>query len=429
MPSRPTSLHSTFLIQIDPRNIGPHSASRRRRGCPWRYRNTHPGKKCGSATSCGRPAAIYSPISSDRYHAWETRRYYFECRYCHYARTVSMTEATRGEVKDCEACGKPGTFGPATYWLRPPGFAHPVFKEEGTTPDDQPARSYATRAKLTMPTPPDEAKWVELNDHIRVYSTRQHLLVTNRGPREEGYTYCTKCGLIEPTALPNGIVGAAHRKPFPDLKEQMCPGGGATRGMVLGTDFISDVLLISLSMQAPLTLLPGLLATDVALRTISEAPTKAACLRLELEANELQAEYRPALTQAGREGREAEIYLYDTLSGGAGSAQRVGHLRLAASESTFAADFQKCPPIATGHATAACGAIRTSSSTTSSTGQRSARSLLRYILHNEIPAVTPERLERSRPNSSSNDLKRQGVAGLSLRAQRACHGAGPFPRS
>src|SRR5207237_9504101 len=138
-------------------------------------------------------------------------------------------------------------------------------------------------------------------------------LVTNRGHREEGYTYCTKCGLIEPTALPNGIVGAAHRKPFPDLKEPMCPGGGATRGMVLGTDFISDVLLISLSIEPPLTLLPGLLATDVALRTISEALTKAACTRLELEARELQAEYRPALTPAGRGGEEAEIYLYDTL--------------------------------------------------------------------------------------------------------------------
>jgi hypothetical protein len=152
-------------------------------------------------------------------------------------------------------------------------------------------------------------KWTKLNDHIRVHHTRQHLLVTNRGPREEGYTYCTKCGLIEPTALPKGVVGAAHRKPYPDPREAMCPGGGATKGLVLGTDFISDVLLVSIGVEPPLTLIPGLLATDVALRTISEALTKAACLRLELEANELQAEYRPALTAAGRDGREAEIYL------------------------------------------------------------------------------------------------------------------------
>lgn len=50
----------------------------------------------------------------------------------------------------------------------------------------------------------------------------------------------------------------------------------------------------------------GVLATDVALRTICEAVTKAACARLELEANELQAEYRPALTPEGRAGLEAD---------------------------------------------------------------------------------------------------------------------------
>jgi hypothetical protein len=38
------------------------------------------------------------------------------------------------------------------------------------------------------------------------------------------------------------------------------------------------------------------------------------------------AEYRPALTPAGRHGQEAEIFLYDTLPGGAGfSSQLVDH--------------------------------------------------------------------------------------------------------
>jgi hypothetical protein len=46
---------------------------------------------------------------------------------------------------------------------------------------------------------------------------------------------------------------------------------------------------------------------------------------LEIEAGELMAEYRPALTPAGRSGLEAEIFLYDTLPGGAGfSGQLAG---------------------------------------------------------------------------------------------------------
>ena len=155
---------------------------------------------------------------------------------------------------------------------------------------------------------------------------RQHLLVTNTGPRHEGYTYCTRCGRIEPTANARGTVATAHRKPYPDERDATCQGGRATRGMVLGTDFITDVLLVSLRVEPPVTLAAGVLATDVALRTVSEALCKAACTTLGLEAQELQAEYRPALTDAGRDGLEAEIYIYDTLPGGAGFVRRVRDL-------------------------------------------------------------------------------------------------------
>jgi hypothetical protein len=272
-----------------------------------------PGKEVWIANKLWTSGAIYSPMRNDRPHAWQDRRLYYECRVCHFTRTVELEKGRLHEIKDCEACGSVGKFGPARYWLRKPGFAHPVSKPEGTSPDDQPARSYATRAKLTAVTPIAEANWSVLNDRIRVHYIRDHLLVTNRGPREEGYKYCIKCGLIEPTAIPSGTVGAAHKKPYPDKQHRDCPGGGAIKGLVLGTDFITDVLLISLRVDAPLKLVPGVLATDVALRTLCEAITKAACGKLELEANELQAEYRPALTAAGRDGSEAELYLYEQI--------------------------------------------------------------------------------------------------------------------
>ena len=86
---------------------------------------------------------------------------------------------------------------------------------EGTSPDDQPARSYATRAKLTMPTPSNAEGWTDLSGHIRVHHTRPYLLVTNRGPRDNGYTYCTICGLIEPTTLPNGWWGCYPPEAIP----------------------------------------------------------------------------------------------------------------------------------------------------------------------------------------------------------------------
>jgi hypothetical protein len=88
------------------------------------------------------------------------------------------------------------------------------------------------------------------------------------------------------------------------------------------------VLLISLTVEEPLFLSTSLLATDIALRTLCEAISKAACLLLEIEPSEVQAEYRPAFTALGRTGRQVEIYLYDTLPGGAGFAKRIGTLGL-----------------------------------------------------------------------------------------------------
>ena len=63
--------------------------------------------------------------------------------------------------------------------------------------------------------------------------------------------------------------------------------------------------------------------TDVALRTVSESLAKAGSHMLEIESGELMAEYRPALTPAGQSGLEAEIFLYDTLAGGAGFSSQL----------------------------------------------------------------------------------------------------------
>jgi len=383
-------------------------------GLPVALSQYAPGKEVWIGSKLWTSGAVYSPMRNDRPHAWKTRRLYFECNFCHYARTIPLSEGSRGETKDCEACGGAGTFGPATHWLRPPGFAHPVGKEEGTSPDDQPARSYATRAKLMAPTPADESQWGRLNDRLRVHHTRQHLLVTNRGPREEGYTYCTKCGLIEPTALPKGVVGAAHRKPYPD-RDGTCAGGGTTKGLVLGTDFITDVLLMSIRVDTPITLKAGILATDVALRTVCEALTKAGCARLELEANELQAEYRPALTEAGRDGLEAEIYLYDTLPGGAGFAQRVGKLGLPVVEAALSI-LENCPE-GCDRSCYRCLRSYKNKFEHDLLDRHIGASLLRFALTGKTPALDPGRIARS-TDLLFHDLERHGIAGINFERDR-----------
>jgi ATP-dependent helicase YprA (DUF1998 family) len=371
-----------------------------------------PGKEVWIAGKRYRSGALYSPIRKERSKAWEIRQLYFECDVCHYAQTVERGKAERGDCKECPACGEPGKFGPARYWLRPPGFAHPVFQEEGTSPDDAPARSYATRAKLLAPTPPDNAVWTYINERIRLHHLRKPLLVTNRGPAEDGYDYCTKCGLIEPAASPHSELGAAHKKPYPDEREPKCDGRATARGIVLGTDFVTDILLISLTVEDPLTLAPSFLATDVALRTLSEAISKGACSLLELEASEVQAEYRPALTKLGKTGRQVEIYLYDTLPGGAGFSRQIGNLGLAVFEKALSI-LENCPD-GCDRSCYRCLRSYKNKFEHDLLDRKVGRVLLKYLLTGTLPEWDPERVSASL-DLLYNDLERQNVDGIVLK--------------
>jgi hypothetical protein len=281
-----------------------------------------PGKSVWIDSKEWTSGAIYAPFQQERSQAWRDRTLYFECQVCHYACLEQSEDAAPGDCRDCPACKAPEKFGRAMNWMRPPGFAHPVTIDPETSPDDQPARSYATRAKLMGPGPAADSEWQHVTERLDGFYRRDKLLVTNTGPKGQGYNYCTICGLIEPTAGASGIVRGTHKKPYPD-REPDCPGSRSTSGVVLGTNFISDVLLARLKVEAPVTLQPQFLATHMALRTIAEAMTIASAHHLDIEATELQAEYRPALTPRGGDGLEAEIYLYDTLPGGAGFTHRV----------------------------------------------------------------------------------------------------------
>lgn len=292
-------------------------------GLPIALSQYAPGKQIWISGKCYSSGAIYSVMADDRFQAWQSKRLYCECSACGFARTFEIGEIDRGEKQDCRACGTEDSFGEARYWLRPPGFAHPVDVEEVTSPDDMPETSYATRAKLTMETPSDDSKWTQVNERVRVLKERKLLLVSNTGPKKDGYTYCVKCGRIEASSDPTPLLAAPHRKPFPDEKEPMCEGAGTTRHIVLGTDFITDIALFSMDVELPLRLRPGQYPTAVALRTVSEALAKAASQILEIEPGELMAEYRPSLTPEGRDGLKAEVFLYDTLPGGAGFSSQL----------------------------------------------------------------------------------------------------------
>ena len=380
-------------------------------GLPVALSQYAPGKVVWIDNKKWRSGAIYSPVHAERYKAWQDRKLYFECMVCQYANYFDLEEAHRGETRECPACGTPDSFGKAMAWMRPPGFAHPAYEDPGTSPDDAPARSYATRAKLVAPGPSDESAWTHVTDRVQQAYHRETLLVTNTGPRGEGYTYCFKCGLIEPTKSATGVVVGQHKKPYPDEREPNCPGSSSTSGLVLGTDFITDVLLVRLKVRPPVRLGPQLLSTQVALRTVAEAMTIAATQRLEIEATELQAEYRPALTLGGAEGLEAEVYLYDTLAGGAGFTRRVDQLGEEVLRQTLKR-LEECPA----NCDESCYRCLRSFRNRFEHGlldRKVGASLLRYLLDGTAPRLDAERLTLS-TDRLYRDLVGRDIAGVTF---------------
>ncbi len=350
--------------------------------------------------------ALYSRMPDDRFTAWASRRLYMECGVCHYATTEPFDTTARGLSKDCPACGAAGELGPAQVWMRPPGFAHPYYWAENTSPDDDVPPSYATRAKLTTAAPADADAWARITDRIAVNFDRRRLLVTNRGPEDDGYSYCTRCGLIEPAASPRPLIVPGHRKPFPDQREPLCSGEATARSLVLGTEFHSDVLLIALRVDEPLTLRPEYESTRVAMRTLAEALTIQATTMLGISSSELQAEFRPALTAEGHRGTAAEIYMYDTLPGGAGFAQRVGNLGRALFEGALLL-LEACPA-GCDSSCYRCLQSYKNQFEHSLLDRHLGASLLRYLLTSEQPRVDTGRAE------SSTDLLYVDLVGLEL---------------
>lgn len=314
----PTDVASFYIFDVE-RSTRYRTVTRFEpsQGLPIALSQYAPGKQVWVAGRCYTSKAIYSPHGDARRQSWRNRQLYYECQACGHARKTPFSFDQLGVVQDCEACGTQGSFGPARSWFKPPGFAHPVDTPAETEPDRVPEASRATRAKLTMPTPPDAAiGWMDLNERLRSFPTRDRLLVSNTGLNSEGYTYCRSCGRIESADAPEVDLFNPHSRPYPGDQRE-CPGSPVTH-TILGTDFPTDVTLFSMRLQAPFRLQPGVDETTIALRTVCEALARAACRTLELEQGEILAEFRPALTALGVQGAEAEIFIYDTLPGGAG---------------------------------------------------------------------------------------------------------------
>lgn len=349
--------------------------------------------------------AIYSPYSGDRLRAWGKRRLYFQCSGCEHARTEDYVKERENATEDCPACKATNSFGPARVWFRPVGFSHPIDTPPETEPDAPNETARATRAKLVMQTPKPDKGWVQVSERVRAFPAREFLLVSNTGIDSDGYDYCTACGRIESSTDPEELLWQPHARPFRSDQVGPCPGGAfAKRHVVLGTDFKTDIALLSLPLSSPFRLLPGSIEAETVLRTVCEALAKAACQTLEIEPGEVLAEFRPALTEEGANGHEVEIFLYDTLAGGAGfSTELVSRaVELFERARTILAN---CPEQCDASCYRCLQSFRNRMEH-ALLDRKLGIQFIEHVLHGGYPVYPPERAERSLDLLAS-DLERQ----------------------
>jgi ATP-dependent helicase YprA (DUF1998 family) len=216
-----------------------------------------------------------------------------------------------------------------------------VFMPEGGRALDEDDRdqdiTYATGAQF--PVPVGGADLLNLRDAGQrasfTVATDRRLITTNKGQladdRYQGFWICEKCGCASTDEPPSG----AHQRPYaiePSFALPRAPYrcNGVFQNVFLGHVFSTDLLLLRITVAAPMNTdtrnVVVLRALEDGLYSVAEALRLSASRhpQLDLDAAEFGAGFRIVPTQQGDE-LYLDVYLFDTLSGGAGYSELAGH--------------------------------------------------------------------------------------------------------
>lgn len=204
--------------------------------------------------------------------------------------------------------------------MRPWGFA-PRNAEE--IPDVQLSEEYTAVQQPLYSTLPDaeEMKLTPDCKNIRIASrTNQRIIMLNKGSNDKGFMVCKDCGAAMPgndISVLNGI-----NRPYKSKNARSRCRHGNAFNVNLGYDFITDMLVLEFTIDdkvidARRNDNPWL---SRAAQSLAEALRLVASKKLDVEFTELVTGYR---LRTGTETSYVDIYLYDSLSSGAGYAVSV----------------------------------------------------------------------------------------------------------
>ena len=226
---------------------------------------------------------------------------------------------TEENAKCCPFCGN-GDLKLTREMMRPWGFAP---RDAGTIPDAQLSEEYTAVQQPLYSTLPDAEKMrlVSGCKNVRIASrTNQRIIMINKGANDKGFMVCKDCG----AAMPGDDVSVLNNinRPYKSRYIRSRCRHSNSFNVNLGYDFITDMLVLEFTIDDKIidTRRNDNPWLSRAAQSLAEALRLEASTKLDIEFTELVTGFR---LRTGAEASYVDIYLYDSLSSGAGYAVSV----------------------------------------------------------------------------------------------------------
>lgn len=327
----PTSL-SSFLVEKRERNSkGPsevRTLQRPQQAISKALSEYAPGRLIVIDKKTYRSGGVFCDMPSSEVNRarplFENPKKLVHCEACTFVRDPHKTQ---GSDNICPVCG--GALKEDTM-IQPEVFG-PEKAKELHEDDREQEITFATMAQLPQPVDPEVFNFSSCGPHAYfTHATDQRLVTVNRGKRNShlgGFFVCTDCGAASVFDEYSSNEGP-HERPYISIGSSGTPRlcSGEFKRVFLGYDFKTDLLVIRLKISDPVVTdtadKVSLQMLEDALHTIAEALRLAASRhkQLDLDPSEFGSGFLvvPALQE---EVRTLDLFLYDTLSGGAGYAE------------------------------------------------------------------------------------------------------------
>lgn len=252
---------------------------------------------------------------------------YHTCNRCTFVQDMKTDPQ---ELSACPICG--GNLDRGELLI--PEVFHPEKGQNVSESNQEQELTYATTAQFPIPLGEDDLQeWQFAGCKLRVmHAQDRRLVMVNKGDdkNNQGFEICTSCGasyVFNPDKPHHG----SHPRPYKVEPSQgiiaptLC--NGSFRRVYIGYQFRTDLLILRMNIESPLVRLIELntpnSVLNEALRTISESLILGASHKLDIDPSEFQAGFRLVRTGTNDPLR-ADLYLFDTLAGGAGYAEQAG---------------------------------------------------------------------------------------------------------